>query len=125
MGKILYVDDHRMNHRMVEDFMERMGHSVMSVQSAQEAIHHLENHPFDLAIFDINMPVMNGLELCQWVRQHDELAELPIVILSAFQGNNWQWEAKKAGADDFLAKPVNLKLLTNTVENLLGAQGAS
>lgn len=125
MGTILYVDDHRLNHRMIVDYMGRLGYEVVGVQTAADAIDYLKTQSVVLAIFDIGMPVMNGLELCQWVRNQPDLASLPILILSAYQGNSWYYKAEEAGADDFLTKPVNLQDLAKAVKRLTKPQQTS
>lgn len=77
----------------------------------------LENHSFHLIILDINLPGMNGYELCKYIRTRDE--KVPVIMLTALNAINDKIEGFDAGADDYMVKPFDFKELLVRMKALL------
>ena len=106
--KILVIDDEEFFLGMVKRVLEKEGHKVFTETSGAKAVKvALECRP-DCIITDMIMTPVDGLEVCQEIRRHRDLKELPVIMLSGNEKNMpyWQDRAKAFGADGYLSKPV-------------------
>jgi DNA-binding SARP family transcriptional activator/class 3 adenylate cyclase len=118
-GEILIVDDTPANVRLLEAILVTHGHQVRSVASGAEALAVIEgDSPPDLVLLDIQMPGMNGFEVCRRVREQDALAMLPIIMITAAGGAE-KLTALDCGADDFIPRPFDQAELLARVRSLL------
>jgi len=104
--KLLFVEDEDDFRESCVRWMSRKGHEVTAASSGAEAISLCESRSFDVAVFDMNMPGMSGLELLQRV-QHDKL-DLEVIILTGQGTIESAVAAMKMGASDYLTKPCTL-----------------
>jgi DNA-binding NtrC family response regulator len=103
--RILVVDDDASLRRVLQVQLEQEGYVVASAASAQQTLSTLQVQPYDLVISDLRMPGVSGLELLRQIRlQHPEAI---VIILTAFGTVETAVEAMKAGAYDYLTKPVH------------------
>jgi two-component system sensor histidine kinase RpfC len=116
---ILVAEDNGTNRMIISKILERAGHIVALVENGEQALDAMESRHYDLAILDMHMPVMAGLEA---VRIHRATARqephLPIVILTANATTEARRECGEAGADAFLTKPIDAVKLLDTVAQL-------
>lgn len=109
--KILIVDDEIMLTELLSGHLQDCGYVTFTAQNADEALTKLHLNP-DLIILDINMPGMDGLELCKIIRDH---LSCPILLLTARITENDKVTGLSTGADDYITKPFSLKELTARV----------
>lgn len=118
--EILVAEDNAINQKVVRGVLEKTGHRVYIVENGEQALEALENHRFDLALFDLQMPVMDGLEALKIYRFTQIGGQgVPIVMLSADVTPEARNECLSAGADGFLTKPIQAKTLLKTVGDLV------
>jgi two-component system response regulator AtoC len=113
-GRILVVDDDRDMREMVEEDLARRGHGVLTAADGAGALDLVRREEFDTVLTDLNMPGTGGIELCRTLQA--ERPDLPVVILTAFGSFDTAISALRAGAYDFVTKPVDLDLLALTLE---------
>lgn len=116
---ILIVDDSSTIRSMVKDGLEKAGFQVMTAEDGQQAFTQVQRTPPDLILSDIDMPEMNGVELCKKVHADPELAAIPFVIMSANSDRSIMRRMLSWGASAYLVKPFNLEQLIITLEKLL------
>jgi len=92
-------------------------YQVSVVHSGEEALERLHRSPQDLLITDLCMSGINGMELIRWVR--DSYPHMPTILTTAKEGDAVAQKARSAGAWGFIAKPFDLQLLFETVDNVL------
>ena len=113
-GRILVIDDDRALCELLEEDLQRRGHkasTALEVTAARELLHEQD---FDLVLTDINMPGINGIDFC--AELHENRPDLPVVIMTAFGSLETATAALRAGAYDFVTKPVDLDLLSISLE---------
>ena len=118
--KVLWVEDEPEILRDIADELADHGFMVDQAPSAEAALPQIDAGTPDLIICDMQMPGMNGLQLLQKLRARgDAIANVPFVFLTAFGDRETAIHGRKAGADDYLVKPVDFDLLIAAVESHL------
>jgi two-component system NtrC family response regulator len=115
--KILVVDDEESLRRVTQVRLERAGYSVSVAESGEAALAALARTPHDMAITDMRMPGMSGLDLLRKIRS--EYADMAVVVVTAFGTVETAVEAMKAGAYDYLTKPIDGDELLLVVDRAL------
>ena len=116
MAKIYLVDDDENILTSVSMFLESEGYEVRKFHDGVSALEALKTSPPDLAVFDVKMPRMDGLELLRRLRQ---TSNLPVIFLTSKDDEIDQLLGLRHGADDYITKPFNIKEVLLRVENQL------
>ncbi|HET7671403.1 MAG TPA: ATP-binding protein [Burkholderiales bacterium] len=117
--RVLVADDTPTNREVIGKILERGGHTVTVVNDGDQALDALERSTYDIVILDRNMPGMGGIEALQALRLMTRARErLPVIMLSADVTPEAKREALEAGADEFLAKPIEALRLLDAVRTL-------
>lgn len=123
MLKILIVDDDEALLNLVHNIFAEKGYEVNTQKNGIEAIRYLRDHIPDLIISDLDMPKINGRQLCKTVRQMAATKDIPFIILSAHNSPHERIESFRAGADDYVPKPFNTEEFVLRVNALLRRSG--
>ena len=110
-GRLLVVDDNRVNRLLLGRALEQLGHSVTFAENGREALAALDKNPFDLVLLDIEMPEMNGYEVLEALGANPKLRDVPVVMMSSLEEVDSVARCIELGAEDYLFKPVNPILL--------------
>jgi PAS domain S-box-containing protein len=116
---ILIAEDNPGNIETLSSYLEVQGYRILVARNGQEAIDLNQMYHPDLILMDIQMPRVNGIEAIQTIRQDRKMAQVPIIALTALAMDRDRDRCLAAGADDYLAKPVKLRQLVATIEQLL------
>lgn len=117
MARVLIADDERLILEAMMDVLEAAGHEVVGVADGQEALWRLQSSDFDVALFDVMMPKMDGYHLAQAVHGLMNPPKVVIVTSRDFKGD--QQALTAAGADAFLQKPFANRDLVEVVANMI------
>ena len=117
-GRILVVDDVRENVRLLQAVLEAHGYEVVSATDGQAALELAVSAKPDLVLLDVLMPQPDGYTVCRRLREQDETAVLPVIMLTASEGSE-KTRSIEAGADDFIPKPFNRDELLTRIRSLL------
>jgi len=118
-ARVLVVDDIKANVKLLEAKLKAEYYDVITAYNGEDALKIIaEEHP-DIILLDVMMPGMDGFEVCRTIRKNPEIAHIPVVLVTALDQPEDRVEGLKAGADDFLTKPVNDVALCARVKSLV------
>ena len=117
---VLVAEDNEINQTVLETILERIGHQVCIANDGEVALDILTERDmdFDLVILDINMPKVSGLDVLKAYRCMETEAKMPIIMLSANALPETIEKCKRAGADEYLTKPINAKRLAEVIDRI-------
>lgn len=120
-SKILVVDDEPGMRTFLEIILRKEGYSVETAADGMKALDNINNNVFDLAILDILMPVMNGIEVLK--RIMEKSPETTVIIITAFASHETAIEAMKLGAYDYITKPFKIDEIKLVIKKALDKKG--
>lgn len=118
---ILVVDDSSTIRKFVAFSLEMAGHKPHTAVDGMEALEILAQHRIDLAIIDLNMPVMDGFELARRIRDSQLTAELPIFILTSEDSDSSHNIAAELGVTAYISKPFDAQKIQSEVAAFFGS----
>ena len=116
---VIIVDDLPSNLIYFNEALTTFGYRTVTAANGREGLEKVNTLIPDLILTDVNMPEMNGYELCTAVKGNPVTRDIPIILITAQDDRNSLIQGLDTGADDFLIKPVNLSELQARVRNLL------
>ena len=118
-GTVLVVDDLKTNVRMLEQALAKDGYRILTAFGGADALHLIQRERPDLVLMDIRMPGRDGIAVCRELKHAPATRLMPIVLMTGFASAEDRIDAIEAGADDFLAKPVDVAELRARVKSLV------
>jgi DNA-binding response OmpR family regulator len=115
MYKVLVVDDERKIREFLSFFLKKEGYEVIEASNGLEAINILKEGTVDLVLLDLMMPVLNGFEASKGIRT---FSNVPIIMLTAVEGEADHIEGYEAGVDDYITKPFKMPILMAKLKRL-------
>jgi two-component system, sensor histidine kinase and response regulator len=122
--RILFAEDNLVNQKLAVRLLEKAGHVVVVVENGAQSVEITARERFDLVLMDVQMPVMGGLEATAAIRTRETLhsaRHLPIIAMTANAMKGDREVCLAAGMDDYVAKPIQSRLLAETVAAALAA----
>ncbi len=117
---VLFIEDDRMNRRVVRDMLDVAGASMVEAESAEQGIAALDTQNFDMLLVDLRMPGMDGITAIQHIRARDDgKATVPIIVITADTALDLRERCIQAGADEVLFKPVAMDALFEAMGRIL------
>jgi CheY-like chemotaxis protein len=125
-ARILVVEDHAVNRLVVKMMLEVFGYDLSFAENGLLAVEACARQDFDLVLMDLQMPVMDGLTAVRQIRAREAEVghpRMPIAMVSANVGPDYEMQASLAGADGYIAKPLSLDKLMGGIAHALRAAG--
>jgi class 3 adenylate cyclase len=117
--RVLVVDDDWLNRDVLATYFTHMGAEVTSATDGLKALEAATVNPPDLIMMDMQMPHMDGIEACRFIKSHPATQFVPVVVVTAMESDDTRMRALAAGADDFITKPYSSSLLMTRARALL------
>ena len=118
MAHILVADDEALNLALIREILEDL-YELDTVEDGQACLDAISVRVPDLLLLDVNLPRVNGLDVCRRLREREETKKLPIVVISAHAAPGDRESGLAAGATDYLAKPFDISGFRRLVQTLL------
>jgi two-component system cell cycle response regulator DivK len=119
LAKILIVEDNALNIKLFCDLLAAHGHEPEAVTDSRNAIDAARSFAPDLVITDIQLPHVSGLDLIRLIRKDEQLAEVPIMAVTAYSAHGDEERIRAAGAQAYVSKPISVVRFAETVDDLL------
>ena len=116
MSRVLLIEDHHTVREGLRIALTRQGHAVDAVDSGERALAHLASATADVVVLDLMLPGMDGFEVCRRIRANQDL---PIIMLTARDDDMDVVAGLEAGADDYVVKPVQARVLEARIRAVL------
>jgi two-component system cell cycle response regulator DivK len=120
MIKVLIAEDNPVNRELFRELLEGRGYAVEEACDGEEALAMLERARPDILLLDLGMPKLDGFGVIRKIRENTQLADLPVLAVTAYAMRGDREKALDAGFDGYLSKPINAVLLGQELERLLG-----
>jgi diguanylate cyclase (GGDEF)-like protein len=125
MGRVLIVDDNEDNLLLFQEYLEDNGFETVLAEGGQEALDYLEDNMVDVIVLDVQMPEMDGFEMCRRVKNQERTKDIPVIFVTAkFQDVDHVATGLYLGANDYLYKPVAEKELVARVAVMVRLKAA-
>jgi len=121
---ILIIDDHMPTRLIATKSLQLDGFSVTGLEDAHQAIEKFHDIKPDIILLDVMMPIMNGFEACQKLRDIPEAKDIPIIMMTGLDDIEAIDQAYNVGATDFVTKPINWQILRHRLRYMLRAKTA-
>lgn len=125
MKKVLVVDDSETIRQHVSEALSRVGFQVVEASDGVAGLQRAQQHDFSMIILDVNMPLLNGLEMLERLKQDPKTAGIPVLMLTTEAQRSMIERARANGAKAWLIKPIKVESLVSTVNKVLQQQGAA
>ena len=119
MPIVLLCDDELMNRKVASKILNKEGFRVIEAKNGQEAIDILKINKIDLILMDLMMPVMDGYEATKIIKDDDEYASIPLIIISALSDKEAITKGLELGADEYLTKPFDITEFRLRIKNAI------
>lgn len=118
-AKILIVDDNEHVLKLLRISLEKAGYEIYEAQNGDEGLEMAKKVLPDLIISDVMMPLTDGIEFCWMIRENSPIPMVPFIFLTSLEDTQMEIRGFRAGADEYLIKPVDRSVLLEKVETLL------
>ncbi len=116
---ILIAENDPANAETVADYLETRGYQIIFAKNGIEAVQYAQQYQPQMIILDIQIPELDGKKAIHKIRTNPETATIPIIVLTALVGSQEREHCLQAGANDYLSKPISLKMLADKIKELL------
>jgi two-component system cell cycle response regulator DivK len=116
---VLIVEDNELNMKLFRDLLQIHGYNTIEARTGPEALERLAEHHPDLILMDIQLPEVSGLEVTQKIKADPELADIPVIAVTAFAMKGDEERIRQGGCEDYIAKPISVASFLEKVKRYL------
>jgi len=117
--RVLIVEDNDLNMKLFHDLLEAHGYDTLQTKDGLEALQMARRHHPDLILMDIQLPEVSGLEVTKWIKEDDDLKDIPIIAVTAFAMKGDEEKIREGGCEAYIAKPISIAHFLDTVKHFL------
>lgn len=117
---VLIVEDNELNMKLFHDLLEAHGYETLQTRDGMEALNLAREHRPDLILMDIQLPEVSGLEVTKWLKEDDQLREIPVVAVTAFAMKGDEERIREGGCEAYISKPISVSMFLDTVRRFIG-----
>jgi len=118
--RVLIVEDNDLNMKLFHDLLEAHGYDTLQTKDGLEALQMARRHHPDLILMDIQLPEVSGLEVTKWIKEDDDLKDIPIIAVTAFAMKGDEEVIRQGGCEAYISKPISVTSFLETVRRFIG-----
>jgi two-component system, cell cycle response regulator DivK len=118
--RILLIEDHEDNRRIVRDLLTPAGYEVIEAVTGEDGVAMADSHRPDLILMDIQLPVLDGYETTRRIKADPALKHIPVIAVTSYALSGDEAKTKAAGCDGYVAKPFSPRQLLAKINEFLG-----
>lgn len=116
---VLVVEDNELNMKLFHDLLQAHGYAVLQTRDGMDALRLARTHRPDLILMDIQLPEVSGLEVTKWLKEDDDLKQIPVVAVTAFAMKGDEDKIREGGCEAYIAKPISVSSFMTTIRQFL------
>lgn len=117
---VLIVEDNELNMKLFHDLLEAHGYNTLQTRTGIEALRLAREHRPDLILMDIQLPEVSGLEVTKWIKEDEDIANIPVIAVTAFAMKGDEERIRQGGCEAYISKPISVAKFLETVRAYLG-----
>jgi len=117
---VLIVEDNELNMKLFHDILAAHGYATIQTRNGLEALDLAREHRPALILMDIQLPEISGLEVTKWLKEDDELRDIPVVAITAFAMKGDEERIRSGGCEAYISKPISVSNFLETVQRFVG-----
>jgi two-component system, cell cycle response regulator DivK len=117
---VLIVEDNELNMKLFHDLLDANGYRTLQTRSGIEALGLARKHRPHLILMDIQLPEVSGLEVTKWLKDDEELRDIPVIAVTAFAMKGDEERIRQGGCEAYISKPISIAAFLATVRRYLG-----
>ena len=117
---VLIVEDNELNMKLFHDLLAAHGYATIQTRNGLEALELARRHRPALILMDIQLPEVSGLEVTKWLKEDDELRDIPVVAITAFAMKGDEERIRSGGCEAYISKPISVSGFLETVHRFVG-----
>ena len=119
---VLITEDNPKNRKVFKDILSVNGYKSIEAEDGEEGYKMAKEHKPDLIVMDVQLPGANGYEVTRRLKSEDDTKDIPIIIVTSFAMAGEENEARAAGCNDYISKPINIHQFIETIKKYLPDQ---
>lgn len=116
---VLIVEDNELNMKLFNDLLEAHGYRVLQTREGLSALDIARANKPDLILMDIQLPEVSGIEVTKWLKEDDELREIPVIAVTAFAMKGDEEKIREGGCEAYISKPISVASFLQTIDGFL------
>ena len=117
---VLIVEDNELNMKLFHDLLDAHGYTTIQTRNGFEALELAREHRPALILMDIQLPEVSGLEVTKWLKDDEDLRDIPVVAVTAFAMTGDEERIRDGGCEAYLSKPISVVGFIETVRRFIG-----
>lgn len=117
--KVLVVEDNELNMKLFHDLLDVNGFQVIQTRNGLDALQLAREHRPDLILMDIQLPEISGLEVTKWLKEDEELSDIPVVAVTAFAMKGDEERIRAGGCEAYISKPISVVTFLETINRIV------
>ena len=116
---VMIVEDNELNMKLFHDLLDAHGYDTLQTRDGMEALELARSHHPDLILMDIQLPEVSGLEVTRWLKEDENLKDIPVIAVTAFAMKGDEEKIREGGCEAYIAKPISVAQLMETVNKFI------
>jgi two-component system cell cycle response regulator DivK len=118
--RVLIVEDNELNMKLFHDLLEAHGYKTIQTRNGKDALSLARQHRPDLVLMDIQLPEVSGLEVTRWLKDDQDLCEIPVVAVTAYAMKGDEERIRQGGCEAYISKPISVLGFIETIKEFIG-----